>query len=463
MTGPIPTVGPIEVTVVREVKAPSELSIRVSADHIKIEKAKSPKSPMSPMSPLKALMSQEEAAAIIQKHTRGVITRTREVSKLVTAKSSAAVTKFKSIFVSGHYWGKPVHSSIKEALAINKEGRSNYEYLRDEWLLLMLRVQPCLLVVCLAGMIGVVVAGLLLVVMLFPVQFGVDMGWMTELRHPYCNTSQFNETWILTDITSSYPPQVINIDVNVLGKNYVAHYCTYAQTAFNNCIKYFTIYFTFINLLPLPWTIAIFVDARERFARGKYDTVGTDFYDRPTEAIWFFLPAGTRRKISLWLLFAVFAQILALVCHIVWWSYISGQTFPGVLMQNVWLVLQFAALGIAGSIQGKAENKVREEYPGRFPPTIMHYLEGAYREWKAKANEDGKIQVSEVCGCSEHSFIQYVLKEMKEFKKQQDELKSEQKVDALTGIVIHSSRRRSQESNTDEPSDKLRRSNTAAF
>ena len=415
---------------------------------------------MSPMSPLKALMSQEEAAAIIQKHTRGVITRTREVSKLVTAKSSAAVTKFKSIFVSGHYWGKPVHSSIKEALAINKEGRSNYEYLRDEWLLLMLRVQPCLLVVCLAGMIGVVVAGLLLVVMLFPVQFGVDMGWMTELRHPYCNTSQFNETWILTDITSSYPPQVINIDVNVLGKNYVAHYCTYAQAAFNNCIKYFTIYFTFINLLPLPWTLAILADAQKRLsdvsrghasssttststtgaaaggAGGGADEVGTDFYDRPTEAIWFFLPPRTRRTIALWLLIAALAQILALVCHIVWWSYISGQTFPGVLMQNVWLVLQFACLGVAGHVQGKSEKRVREEHPGRFPPTIMHYLEGAYREWKAKAKEDGKITASEVCGCGQDSFLQYVLREMREFKRQQEQLKSEQKVDGLTGIAV---------------------------
>ena len=49
--------------------------------------------------------------------------------------------------------------------------------------------------------------------------------------------------------TNTYPPSVNGW--------YVAEFCTAQQWWFNMCIKAFTIIFSYINFLPVPWRLSI--------------------------------------------------------------------------------------------------------------------------------------------------------------------------------------------------------------
>ena len=65
---------------------------------------------------------------------------------------------------------------------------------------------------------------------------------------------------------------------------------------FNVCIKVIIILLGYINFLPLPWRVAIGVDAvfpPKAAPRASDDPpgVGLDFYGRPTEALWFHMYA----------------------------------------------------------------------------------------------------------------------------------------------------------------------------
>ena len=55
-------------------------------------------------------------------------------------------------------------------------------------------------------------------------------------------------------------------------------------------VQVIIILLTYINVLPVPWRIAIGVDAWGDVCRRGEEPAGWDFYDRPTESIWFHIP-----------------------------------------------------------------------------------------------------------------------------------------------------------------------------
>ena len=102
----------------------------------------------------------------------------------------------------------------------------------------------------------------------------------------------------------------------------------------------FTVLFSYINGLPIPWRLAIF---HHVWCSGRPTAPGLDFYGRDTEAVWFHLPVSSRRAISLGLNIAWVCHFLSLLGHLVFWSYAAGKTLPGALAQNVPFVLSLAS------------------------------------------------------------------------------------------------------------------------
>jgi hypothetical protein len=198
-----------------------------------------------------------------------------------------------------------------------------------------------------------------------------------------------------------------------------------------SCGRYFTLYFTYVNFLPLPWTTAIFINSQcPNQEVVKAGGSGVDFYGRPSESLWFHLPRKARRGIAFWLLFALVSQACAVVFHLYYFSYLAGQTWPGALLQNVWLVFQFGGQIRAGILQGRAEKQARLDHPKRFPPTFDTYVKAAFQRWRSEAKRQSK---SPRLLCGEDSFVKFLLEEARQFK---EETQKYGKIDALTGISI---------------------------
>ena len=379
---------------------------------------------------LQALTLDDEAAAAaatIQAIYRGNKERAMVQGKLLM-KQMAKTGQLFNI----NFWGNPVSTTIKGSLDVGSpEDATCFERVRDFILAKMVLCSPYLLVVSALGALGLVCFGIFLLFLLFLVNFGVEAGDMTAYLYPECNSSAYNQSLVLSPTKPNYPPRIIGVglDINTFGQpHYVQYYCTEAQKWFNICVKYFAFYFTYINLLPLPWTFSIFINATcpRKGAGGS----GVDFYGRPSESLWFNLPRKDRRAIAFWLLWAMATQICAAIFHIMWFEYLSGQTWPGAFLQNVWLPLQFVGQIAASVIQAKAEKKLRLENPGRFPPTLDEYLKKAYVRWRAETQRQAKRP--NLC-CGKDSFLEFVKLEAKNF---QEEARKFGKVDALTGVQI---------------------------
>jgi len=249
--------------------------------------------------------------------------------------------------------------------------------------------------------------------------------------NPPCNISQYNQSLILDGGSSALPPRVeMDGMITTYGgaqSHWVAHWCTPAQRWFNRCVKYFSFYFGFVNALPLPWTVSIFMHAYypRKKARGK---IGVDFYGTRSSSIWFHLPVALRRRVATIALVALLVQIPDCICHGVFWSYLAIQTWPGNLITNVWLGIQIGCQVAASVLQGRGEDAVRREQTGRFPPTLGAYIREAYRRWR-EAHSSRPYRCRLVCG--HDSFASFVRDEMRNFSRESEKYG---RVSTLTGV-----------------------------
>ena len=62
----------------------------------------------------------------------------------------------------------------------------------------------------------------------------------------------------------------------------------------NICIQILTGLFSYLNGIAIPWRVSILV---HQTCSKRASTPGCDFYGRPTEAPFFHIPVGARRKI----------------------------------------------------------------------------------------------------------------------------------------------------------------------
>ena len=158
-------------------------------------------------------------------------------------------------------------------------------------------------------------------------------------------------------------------------------YCTYNQWVFNACIKAFTVLFSYINFLPIPWRLAI---AHHAFCstRTRQRTVGVDFYGRDTDALWFQIPRARRRWISALLNVAWIAHFASLAGHLAYPTYEEGQRWPGAFAQNFPFITSVACQLAAVVAQTRAERHLLGS-SATMPP-MWPFVRAAWREWRAE-------------------------------------------------------------------------------
>ena len=128
----------------------------------------------------------------------------------------------------------------------------------------------------------------------------------------------------------------------------------------------------------IPWRLAIL---HHLTCSRRSCAVGRDFYGRPTAAMWFNLSIRSRRWIALWLNLAYVFHFVCLMEHIVYQSFLEGQTWPGGFAQNLPFVLSIAAAITGGVLQGRAEEQLIRSRPECYPPRPVVYFKTAALKW----------------------------------------------------------------------------------
>ena len=273
----------------------------------------------------KEFLKEKAAAITIQSRFRGMNARRlmRDVGKVFVDSSKQLFNWFTG-------WGAPIRAAFdnEEFGRISSPDDANFgERLRDRWMAYMVRSEKIFLIFAALFGIGLVGFFLFIVALMFPLNFGIKMGAMSEDVDGRCKLSQYDQSLILFEGDPQYPPRIKGAegDASRIGMgDYVAYYCTPAQFWFNVCCKYLSFYFGYINLLPVPWTISIFANAY--FPRKAVTENGVNFYGEPTESLWFHLPRVTRKKIATMALVALLFQIPDCCFHAVYWHYLEIQT-----------------------------------------------------------------------------------------------------------------------------------------
>jgi len=155
--------------------------------------------------------------------------------------------------------------------------------------------------------------------------------------------------------------------------------------------------------------------------------VGVEFYGRPTEALWFHLPRHLRRNVAICLNIGWVAHYASLGAHIYYWKYWDTQTWPGALAVNLPFVTSILFPIIGGIIQGKAENKVMEANPKRFPPSVGKYVRSAWAKYQEELRQGRPSGPGQACGvccalfvCNK-DFVKHLRAELQEMRKEQAE------------------------------------------
>jgi len=320
--------------------------------------------------------------------------------------------------------GAPVNASYEQVSVMGTPADANgLDRARDSALAFFVRFSALFNALAVFAVAAMVFFGVMIAVVMIGVLFGVDNGAWAQLS-PACT----NLTNVTKPATSSVLPEVNGVAIDV-------GHCTTNQFWFASCIKAFNFIFSYINFLPIVWRLSILVNTTHG-RPGKNDELvdGVDFYNRPTEALWFHLPRRKRKQIAFLLNLAWVFHFGAMAMHITYWSYAAGQVLPGAVLQNVPFVLSVASAIAAGVIQGNTEKAIIRANPGRFPPDPMEYVKGAYRRWRA-----GGGKRSLLCGlwcapCSP-SFLALLREEMDSYKR--DAAQQGVKKHALSGVTVH--------------------------
>jgi hypothetical protein len=163
-------------------------------------------------------------------------------------------------------------------------------------------------------------------------------------------------------------------------------YCNESQRLFNLSIKWFTGCFSYINFLPIPWRLAIF---HHVWLSHRTREPGVDFYGRKTKTLWFQLPVRDRRVISVLLNLAYILHYVSQTSHVIYHTYVEGQTWPGAFAQNAPFISSIVCAVAAGKVQEKAEDKVMAANPNDYPPRLKTFLKKAWGKWRGGLTQSG--------------------------------------------------------------------------
>jgi serine/threonine protein kinase len=322
-------------------------------------------------------------APVKQTHTLEVGALAKQL--MTVTKASQALKRLAPLegkLLQGGFPGAPIHASMQLAVHSHQHA-SCYERARDASFVFLLRHNAVFTRLAVLVALVFVMAVLTIIVFFWGVMFGI--GVIDPDAKCDVNTSDPSITY---QGSSQYPPKrciAYSASGECLEDVYVADFCNLNQYMFNLCIKAIMICLTYINFLPIPWRVAIGVDAwgDALTDRGRHEPPGLDFYGRETEALWFHIPRHRRALIALLLNLAWVSHMVAVGFCLGYWSYVASQTWPGALAINLPGIGSFVAIVSAGVLQSGDESKLIAAQPKRFPPAMSKILLDAFVAWKS--------------------------------------------------------------------------------
>jgi hypothetical protein len=231
-------------------------------------------------------------------------------------------------------------------------------------------------------LVTIVFWGLMIAWSIIGLYLKFDNGWTQMSQECLELAASYNQTLSPKDIPR--PPEARW----GWSRNSPVEYCNENQRWFNLSIKWFTGCFSYINFLPIPWRLAIF---HHVWLSHRSKETGVDFYGRRTETLWFQLPVRDRRVISVLLNLAYILHYASQTTHLIYYTYVEGQTWPGAFAQNAPFISSIVCAVAAGIVQEKAEDKVMAANPKVYPPRLGTFLNKAWGKWRSGLAQGGLV------------------------------------------------------------------------
>ena len=316
--------------------------------------------------------------------------------------------------------GAAINSSYETTAALGTPADANWlERLRDGILGFFVRFSTFFDLLALCAICALVISIGVLAVVLLPAMFEVgEIGSWTELRNA-CNETYLETIGNVTQRRDGMrPPR--GYFYGSTREEWSAPECNTAQQVFTLCVKACTAIFSYINFLPIPWRVSIWMDAF--VGRPMMDDElkdGVDFYGRPTDALWFHLPRADRRRIAVLLNLAWVTHYVSQAYHLAYWTTAAGQELAGSLGQNVPFILSILSGVVAGVLQGIAEKRTMTADPERFPPKAMEWVKAAVHDTNERFQQE-KRKKGCCCRLLDRRYWQLMREEMAEEKAKAD-------------------------------------------
>lgn len=162
-------------------------------------------------------------------------------------------------------------------------------------------------------------------------------------------------------------------DENYAGAPFVDLGLSKSQLQFwkNVCLQVLTGCFTWQKLITTPWRLSIAAHSVCRLTQrgsGRPRGPGLDWYGRSTDAMWFSIPLKKRALISVLLLCDLAFHFATQGARLGWSSFQASNEMPGTLVINLTFGVSIISGISAGIIQGRAQARLQEADPARFPP-----------------------------------------------------------------------------------------------
>jgi hypothetical protein len=156
--------------------------------------------------------------------------------------------------------GGPINASYAVAAQMGTPDDANWlERLRDRTLLFFVRHARVFDAFAGIAMLGLVGFGVLIVMAVLPLFFGISIFDWSDVR-TQCTVPYLESIGNITQAGDAMKPPRIRLSGHAHDQ-WAAAYCTTAQRLFTMCVKAFTGIFSYINFLPIPWRLSIFMEA----------------------------------------------------------------------------------------------------------------------------------------------------------------------------------------------------------
>uniref|UniRef100_A0A7S4DZS5 Uncharacterized protein n=1 Tax=Lotharella globosa TaxID=91324 RepID=A0A7S4DZS5_9EUKA len=172
--------------------------------------------------------------------------------------------------------------------------------------------------------------------------------------------------------------------------------CEPRNTTLNISIQILNFLFTYMNLVASPWRVVNFLHIAGWSCPKRSNDISCNLYGiKNAPDLWFYIPLNRRMGIVILLLLNAITQFINQAARLVFYTYESSNSWPGVLWVNIFFATSFACAGAAGAWMSVEAHILRKNNPpGRFGPGPIESFKQAYRQFVSgkDASRDSNYQ-----------------------------------------------------------------------